>query len=67
MVKKVYKVFFTPNKYGVKPSEAEILKSGNNFKVKLRWASWLSPLGAMNPTPKVLLMHGWGARANDRF
>lgn len=70
MVKKVYKVFFTPNKYEVKPSDEEILKSGNNFKVKydvspnegageLAVTTW-----GDESNPKVLLMHGWGgARA----
>lgn len=70
MVKKVYKVFFTPNKYEVKPSDEAILKSGNNFKVKYD----VSPNGDAGElavttwgdesNPKVLLMHGWGgARA----
>lgn len=70
MVKKVYKVFFTPNKYEVKPSDETILKSGNNFKVKfdvppngdageLAVTTW-----GDKSHPKVLLMHGWGgARA----
>ncbi len=70
MVKKVYKVFFTPNKYEVKPSDEAILKSGNNFKVKYD-VSLNGGAGELAVTtwgdesnPKVLLMHGWGgARA----
>lgn len=64
MVKKVYKVFFTPNKYEVKPSEAEILKSGNNFKVKSEAGELAVTAWGDESNPKVLLMHGWGgARA----
>lgn len=70
MLKKVYKIFFSPNKYEVKPSDEEILKSGNNSKVKFD-ASPKGDVGELAVTtwgdesnPKVLLMHGWGgARA----
>lgn len=70
IVKKVYKAFFTPKKHEAKTSDIEILKSGNNFKVKhdsppqggaleLAVTTW-----GDESNPKVLLMHGWGgARA----
>ncbi|MCC7117973.1 MAG: alpha/beta hydrolase [Anaerolineales bacterium] len=70
LVKKAYKVFFTPGKYEVKPTEAEILKNGNNLTVQhdvpatgaaleLAVTAWGNPAH-----PKALLLHGWGgARA----
>ena len=64
MVKKVYKVFFTPNKYEIKPSDEEILKSGNKFKVKYDALELAVTTWGDESHPKVLLMHGWGgARA----
>jgi len=69
-VKKVYKAFFTPNQYEIKTQDKEILKSGNNFKVKYdappqRGAGELAvTTWGDESNPKVLLMHGWGgARA----
>lgn len=64
ILKKIYKVFFTPGKYEVKAQDEEILKRGTNFKVtheahELVGTTWGDP-----SNPKVLLMHGWGgARA----
>ncbi|MCC6259723.1 MAG: alpha/beta hydrolase [Anaerolineales bacterium] len=64
MVKKVYKIFFTPNKYEVKPSDEEILKSGNNFRLKHEALELAVSAWGDESNPKVLLMHGWGgARA----
>jgi len=60
LVKKVYRAFFSPSKYEVKPSDMAVLESGTNFKVafeagELAVTSW----GDKN-NPAVLLMHGWG-------
>jgi pimeloyl-ACP methyl ester carboxylesterase len=64
ILKKVYKTFFTPNKYEVKPSDEEILKRGNNFKVKYDAGELAVTTWGDESNPKVLLMHGWGgARA----
>lgn len=64
IVKKVYKAFFTPNKYEVKTQDEEILKSGNNFKVKYDAGELAVTTWGDESNPKVLLMHGWGgARA----
>lgn len=64
IVKKVYKAFFTPNKYEIKTQDEEILKSGNNFKVKYDAGELAVTIWGDESNPKVLLMHGWGgARA----
>ena len=64
IVKKVYKAFFTPNQYEIKTQDKEILKSGNNFKVKYEAGELAVTTWGDESNPKVLLMHGWGgARA----
>jgi pimeloyl-ACP methyl ester carboxylesterase len=64
MLKKVYKIFFTPSQYEVKSSDKEILKSGNNFKVKHDALELAVTTWGNESNPKILLMHGWGgARA----
>jgi pimeloyl-ACP methyl ester carboxylesterase len=63
IVKKVYRAFFSPGKYEVKPSEREVVEWGNNYRIpfedgELAVTTWGSS------GPAVLLMHGWGgARA----
>jgi len=63
IVKKVYRAFFSPARYEVKPAEQEILAWGNNYRLpfdggELAVTTWGSD------GPAVLLMHGWGgARA----
>jgi pimeloyl-ACP methyl ester carboxylesterase len=63
IVKKVYRAFFSPSKYEVKPSEREVVEWGNNYRLpfdggELAVTAWGSS------SPAVLLMHGWGgARA----
>lgn len=63
VVKKVYRAFFSPSKYEVKPSEQEVIEWGNNTRIpfaggELAVTTWGSS------GPAVLLMHGWGgARA----
>lgn len=64
IVKKVYKAFFMPKKYETKTQDEEILKSGNNFKVKYDAGELAVTTWGDESNPKVLLMHGWGgARA----
>lgn len=60
IVKKIYKAFFTPNKYEVKTQDEEILKSGNNFKVKYEAGELAVTTWGDESNSKVLLMHGWG-------
>jgi pimeloyl-ACP methyl ester carboxylesterase len=63
IVKKVYRAFFSPGKYEVKPAEQEILAWGNSYRLpfdggELAVTTWGSH------GPAVLLLHGWGgARA----
>src|SRR5687767_13070273 len=62
IVKKVYRVFFSPSKYEVKSTDQAILARGNNTRIpfeggELAVTTW-------GDGPAVLLMHGWGgARA----
>jgi pimeloyl-ACP methyl ester carboxylesterase len=63
IVKKIYRAFFTPNKYEVKSTDEAIIARGNNYRIpfeggELAVTTW----GESGST--VLLMHGWGgARA----
>lgn len=63
IAKKVYRAFFSPGKYEVKPSEREVIDWGHSHRVpfdggELAVTTWASG------GPAVLLMHGWGgARA----
>lgn len=63
IVKRVYRAFFSPSRYEVKPAEQEIVDWGNNYQLpyeggELAVTTWGSS------GPAVLLMHGWGgARA----
>ena len=62
-MKRVYRAFFSPSRYEVKPAEQEIIEWGNNYRIpfdggELAVTTWGSS------GPAVLLMHGWGgARA----
>jgi pimeloyl-ACP methyl ester carboxylesterase len=63
IVKRMYRTFFSPSRYEVKPAEQEMIDWGNNYRLKydggeLAVTTWGSS------GPAVLLMHGWGgARA----
>ena len=63
VLKRVYRTFFSPSRYEVKPAEQEIIEWGNNYRLpfeggELAVTTWGSS------GPSVLLMHGWGgARA----
>ena len=63
VLKRVYRTFFSPSRYEVKPAEREIIEWGNNYHLpfeggELAVTTWGSS------GPAVLLMHGWGgARA----
>jgi len=63
VLKRVYRAFFGPSRYEVKPAEQEILDWGNTSRIpfdggELAVTTWGST------GPAVLLMHGWGgARA----
>ena len=63
VLKRVYRAFFGPSRYEVKPTEQEIIDWGNTYRIKfdggeLAVTTWGSS------GPAVLLMHGWGgARA----
>jgi pimeloyl-ACP methyl ester carboxylesterase len=63
VLKRVYKAFFGPSRYEIKPAEQEIIEWGNSYRIKfdggeLAVTTWGST------GPAILLMHGWGgARA----
>ena len=63
VLKKVYRAFFSPGRYEVKPAEQEVIAWGNSYRLpfdsgELAVTTWGSS------GPSVLLMHGWGgARA----
>jgi pimeloyl-ACP methyl ester carboxylesterase len=63
IVKKVYRAFFGPSRYDVKPSEQEVIDWGNNYRVPFDGGELAVTTWGSNG-PAVLLMHGWGgARA----
>ena len=68
VLKRIYRAFFGPTRYEVKPAEQEILEGGNNYRLpfaegELAVTTWGSS------RPAVLLMHGWAvrARSDDRL
>ena len=63
IVKKVYRAFFSPTRYEVKPSDRETLEWGNTYRLPFKDGE-LAVTTWGNSGPAVLLMHGWGgARA----
>ncbi|HSL42356.1 MAG TPA: alpha/beta fold hydrolase [Anaerolineales bacterium] len=63
IVKRVYRAFFSPSRYEVKPAEREVIEWGNNYRLQSeRGELAVTTWGSSGPA--VLLMHGWGgARA----
>ena len=63
VLKRVYRTFFSPSRYEVKPAEQEIIDWGNNTRIKFDVGEVaVTTWGSSGPA--VLLMHGWGgARA----
>lgn len=59
IVKKVYRAFFSPNKYEIKPTESETLAWGNNYCIPFEGGELAVTVWGSNG-PSVLLMHGWG-------
>jgi pimeloyl-ACP methyl ester carboxylesterase len=63
IVKKVYRAFFTPAKYEVKPNDEAVLARGRNYRLPFEGGE-LAVTSWGEGVPSVLLMHGWGgARA----
>src|SRR5512139_698320 len=63
IVKKIYRAFFSPGRYEVKPTEQEALEWGNNYRLPFDGGELAVTTWGSNG-PAVLLMHGWGgARA----
>jgi pimeloyl-ACP methyl ester carboxylesterase len=59
IVKRMYRTFFSPSRYEIKPAEQEMIDWGNNYRLQydggeLAVTTWGSS------GPAVLLMHGWG-------
>src|SRR5688572_24809051 len=63
VLKRVYRAFFGPSRYEVKPTEQEIIEWGNSYRIQFdRGEVAVTTWGSTGPA--VLLMHGWGgARA----
>ena len=63
VLKRVYRTFFSPSRYEVKPAEQEIIEWGNSYHIQFdRGEVAVTTWGSTGPA--VLLMHGWGgARA----
>jgi len=63
IVEKVYRAFFSPSRYEVKPTEREVIEWGNNYRIPFEGGE-LAVTAWGNHGPAVLLLHGWGgARA----
>ena len=63
VLKRVYRAFFSPSRYEVKPAEQEIINWGNTYRIKFDGGE-LAVTTWGRSGPAVLLMHGWGgARA----
>jgi pimeloyl-ACP methyl ester carboxylesterase len=63
VLKRIYRTFFSPSRYEVKPAEQEIIDWGNNGRIKFEGGE-LAVTTWGSSGPAVLLMHGWGgARA----
>lgn len=63
IVKKIYRAFFTPNKYEVKSTDEAIIARGKNYRIPFEGGE-LAVTTWGEEGPAVLLMHGWGgARA----
>ena len=63
VLKRVYRAFFSPSRYEVKPAEQEVIDWGNNYRLNFDGAELAVTTWGSNG-PAVLLMHGWGgARA----
>jgi pimeloyl-ACP methyl ester carboxylesterase len=63
IIKKVYRAFFGPSKYEVKPADLEMIARGNNYQLPFEGGE-LAVTTWGEKGPAVLLMHGWGgARA----
>jgi pimeloyl-ACP methyl ester carboxylesterase len=63
VLKRVYRAFFGPSRYEVKPAEQEIIDWGNTYRIQFDGGEVaMTTWGSSGPA--VLLMHGWGgARA----
>jgi pimeloyl-ACP methyl ester carboxylesterase len=60
LIKKVYRAFFSPGKYEVKPTDQAVLESGNNFRIPFEGGELAVTAWGEENAPAVLLMHGWG-------
>ncbi len=63
ILKKVYRAFFSPGRYEIKPAEREVIEWGNNYRIPFDQGELAVTTWGSNDRA-VLLMHGWGgARA----
>jgi pimeloyl-ACP methyl ester carboxylesterase len=58
-VRQVYRAFFSPPRYEVKPSDREILEWGQNYRLPIKGGDLaVTTWGSQGPA--ALLVHGWG-------
>jgi pimeloyl-ACP methyl ester carboxylesterase len=63
VLRRVYRTFFSPSRYEVKPAEQEVIDWGDNYRINYDGGELAVTTWGSNG-PAVLLMHGWGgARA----
>jgi pimeloyl-ACP methyl ester carboxylesterase len=63
VLKRVYRTFFSPSRYEVKPAEQEVIDWGDNYRINYDGGELAVTTWGSNGLA-VLLMHGWGgARA----
>jgi pimeloyl-ACP methyl ester carboxylesterase len=63
VLKRVYRAFFGPSRYEVKPAEQETIDWGNTYQIQCDGGE-VAVTAWGSSGPAVLLMHGWGgARA----
>lgn len=63
VLKRIYRTFFSPSRYEIKPTEQEVIEWGNSYRLPFDGGELAVTIWG-NSGPAVLLMHGWGgARA----
>jgi len=60
VIKRLYRTFFTPQKYEVKPTEQALLEKGTQSRLSFLNRDLVLTTWGSDSAPAVLLMHGWG-------
>jgi len=59
-VNRLYRAFFTPPKYEVRPAEQDVLKLGTRSHLTFSDGKLILTTWGKDSSPAILLMHGWG-------